>query len=163
VPSPRPLKVVEAGAVRRRLDAGDHVVAGGGGGIPVAERKAGSHRGVEAVVDKDLASALLALGTGAERMLILTNVTKAKLRFGTEDEEDLDRLGPAEARRYLAEGHFAPGSMGPKIEAAALFVEGGGEEAIIAHLDQGPEALAGRAGTRLAPERKEAGHAARRG
>jgi carbamate kinase len=166
VPSPRPIRIVEADAVRRLLDAGSLVVAAGGGGIPVVERKDGSLRGVEAVVDKDLASALLALETGIERLLILTTVPRAALRFGTAEEEGLDELTAHAARGYLSEGHFLPGSMGPKVEAAVRFVEGGGRSAVIAHLDHGIEALDGRAGTRIrpdapAPSEEEREHAAR--
>jgi carbamate kinase len=152
VASPRPLRVVEREVLRRLYDAGTLVVAGGGGGIPVALSPRGGLAGVEAVVDKDFTSALLARDLDVDRLLILTNVDHVKLRLGRRDERPLLGLTAAEAKRYLREGHFQRGSMGPKVEAAIGFLEDGGREAVIAHLDEGLGALDGRAGTRIVPD-----------
>ncbi len=148
VPSPDPVGVVEGDAIRAMVEAGMVVVAAGGGGIPVVE-KGGRLEGVEAVIDKDLAGEKLAEVVGADILLILTDVRKVKLNYGRPDERDIDAMSVEEARRYMAEGHFPPGSMGPKVEACVRFLEHGGELAIIAHLDEALEALEGRAGTRI--------------
>ena len=148
VPSPEPVSVVEGDAIRAMVEAGMVVVAAGGGGIPVVE-KGGRLVGVEAVIDKDLTSEKLAEVVGAHIMLILTDVRKVKLNYRKPNERDIDAMSVEEARRYMAEGHFPPGSMGPKVEACVRFLEHGGELAIIAHLDEALEALEGRAGTRI--------------
>ena len=148
VPSPDPIAIVEGDAIRSMVDTGMIVIASGGGGIPVVE-EGGSLRGVEAVIDKDLAGEKLAEVVGADVLLILTDVRKVKLNFGRPDERDIDEMTIEEARRYMAEGHFPPGSMGPKVEACIRFLEAGGELAIVAHLDEALEALEGRAGTRI--------------
>ncbi len=148
VPSPDPIAIVEGDAIRSMVDTGMIVIASGGGGIPVVE-EGGSLRGVEAVIDKDLAGEKLAEVVGADVLLILTDVRKVKLNFGRPDERDIDEMTVEEARRYMAEGHFPPGSMGPKVEACIRFLEAGGELAIVAHLDEALEALEGRAGTRI--------------
>ncbi len=152
VPSPDPLAIVEGDAIRAMVDMGMIVIAAGGGGVPVVERD-GRLVGVEAVIDKDLAGERLAEVVGARVLLILTDVHKVKLNFGRPDERDIDAMSVEEAKRYLAEGHFPPGSMGPKVEACIRFLEQGGELAIIAHLDEALEALEGRAGTRIYLER----------
>ncbi|TLZ53467.1 MAG: hypothetical protein E6K17_09720 [Methanobacteriota archaeon] len=138
VPSPRPLEIVEKDVIAAILKAGDHalLIAAGGGGIPVVRRGNGFH-GVEAVVDKDLASAVLAKGIRAELFVIITDVSKVALRYGKPDAVNLDRLTPAEARHHLQAGEFPAGSMGPKIE-------------VIADLDTVLEAVSGRAGTTIA-------------
>jgi len=148
VPSPMPRRVVEAGAIRALLEAGSVVIAVGGGGIPVVE-EGEELRGVEAVIDKDHASRLLANEIGAELLLISTDVEQVSLRFGTEDAEGLSRLTASEARRYFEEGHFPPGSMGPKVLAGIAFLEGGGSEVIITNPESIERALEGQTGTRI--------------
>ena len=131
VPSPDPIANVESEAIRRMVDAGIIVIASGGGGIPVVLDERGHYRGVEAVIDKDLAGERLAEVIKADVFLILTDVEKVKLNFGELDERDMDVMTLSEAREYLAEGHFLPGSMGPKVKACIRFLEWGGERAII--------------------------------
>ncbi len=150
VPSPRPLRVLEAEIVRWLVERGAVPIACGGGGVPVVETPAG-YRGVEAVVEKDLATEVLARALGADRLVILTAVERVAVGFGTPHERGLDRLTSAEARAFLAAGEFPPGSMGPKVEAGVRFVEGGGREAIITSLDRLEDALDGRAGTHIVP------------
>ncbi len=150
VPSPKPLEIVEEGGIRELVEAGHVVIACGGGGVPVV-RVEGCLRGVEAVIDKDLASERLATALGLKTFLILTDVERVALRYGTPEQVDLEKLSLQEAKCYLEAGEFPPGSMGPKIEAAVKFLEHGGERVIIAALDQAEEALAGRAGTEIVP------------
>jgi carbamate kinase len=150
VASPKPLRIVELPSIRRLLDAGTVVIAVGGGGIPVVADESGSLRGVAAVIDKDLASALLASEIGAGLFVISTAVEKVALEFGTPQQRWVDHLTLAEAKRYLAEGrHFAAGSMGPKIEAVVSYLERGGKEALITDPDSLERALAGQTGTRI--------------
>ncbi len=151
VPSPRPVRVVEAAVVRSLVDQGMVPIAVGGGGIPVVETAEGV-RGVEAVVEKDLATVVLARELGADQVFFLTGVERVALGWGTPAARFLDRLDAREARRLLAAGEFAPGSMGPKVEAAAEFVERGGRAAVITSLDRVADAAAGRAGTRVTRE-----------
>lgn len=151
VASPEPQEIVELESIKALVGMGAIVIACGGGGVPVVS-EGGRGRGVEAVIDKDLASALLAHQLGAEVLLILTDVERVALHFGTPEQVFLDRLSVLEARRYLAEGHFPPGSMGPKVEAAIRFVESGGKRACITSLEKGLEALEGRAGTEIFKE-----------
>ncbi len=148
VPSPAPLGVVEEDGVRRLVEAGCVAIACGGGGVPVVETPRGLE-GVEAVVDKDLASERLATALGAETLLILTDVERVALHYDTPQQVDLECLTAEEARRYLEAGEFPPGSMGPKVEAAVKFVENGGKRAVIASLTRAVEALQGRAGTTI--------------
>lgn len=150
VPSPRPLEVVEAAAIRALLDSGAVVIAAGGGGVPVV-RQGRALVGVEAVVDKDLASAVLALAIGADRLVLATDVEGVALDFGEEGERFLDRMTVEEARTHLAAGQFPAGSMGPKVQAAIDFVSEGGGEAIIAGLTDLRAALDGTSGTRVVP------------
>ncbi len=131
VPSPQPLSVIELPAIRSLLDSGQVVIAAGGGGIPVVFREDGELRPRPAVIDKDAASCLLARELGASVFIISTDVDKVALNFGTDKERDIDRLTVAECREHLAAGHFAAGSMRPKIESAVRFLEGGGEKVII--------------------------------
>jgi carbamate kinase len=149
VPSPRPVRIVEAGAVRALLEAGFVVIACGGGGIPVVEEAPGVYRGVEAVVDKDFASSFLAAQLGASVFVVSTGVEKVAVGFRTPGQRFLDRMTLSEARRYLDAGEFPEGSMGPKVRAAVEFVERGGARAVItspAHIEA---AMAGRTGTHL--------------
>ena len=147
VASPEPLEVVDLPAVRTLLEAGHVVVAAGGGGIPVVREPDGHLRGVEAVIDKDLTAALLAAALGIEVLVIATDVDHATLGWGTPDQRDLGRVGLAELRRYAAEGQFASGSMGPKVEAAARFVAAGGRRSVITSLTHITDAVEGAYGT----------------
>lgn len=149
VPSPHPLQVVEEEAIRILLDHGVVVIAVGGGGIPVVRTATGELQGVEAVIDKDRASALLAKGLGARLLVVLTAVEYVYRHFGQPGQEPLPRLDVTMARRLLEEGEFAPGSMGPKIEAAIDFLEAGGEEVFITLPEKLADALAGKTGTRI--------------
>ena len=147
VASPMPVEIVELDAVRCLVDNGFIVVTVGGGGIPVVRNAQGNLKGVAAVIDKDLASEDL----DVDALVILTAVEKVSINFKKPDQKDLDTLSVAEAKRYIAEGHFAPGSMLPKIEAAVKFVESKpGRRAIITSLDQAALALEGKAGTTIA-------------
>ena len=151
VPSPIPLEIVERDAIKALLDVGFVVIGVGGGGIPVVRGEGGSLRGVEAVIDKDYASGLLAAGIQADLFLISTAVDKVALNYGQPGQRWLDEMTLAEAKRYLAEGHFAPGSMGPKIRASIEFLEQGGQEALITSPENIERALAGETGTRIVP------------
>ena len=153
VPSPKPKHIVDISLVRALAESGAVVIAGGGGGIPVVRGAKGVRRGIEAVVDKDLTSALMASVLGIDTMMILTAVRRVALDYGTADQRELDRVSLAGIRAYYAEGHFPPGSMGPKIEAAMAFLEGGGKRAVIAHLEDARAALCGEAGTQILADR----------
>jgi carbamate kinase len=148
VPSPDPLDVVEGPVISGLLDAGVVVIAAGGGGIPVVRSEAGL-TGIEAVIDKDLASAVLGRVVRADALAVVTSVERVALGFGTPAEHWLDRLSVADAKRYLAAGEFPAGSMGPKITAAVRFIESGGEFVVITTAPRLGEALAGRDGTRV--------------
>jgi len=148
VPSPDPKEIFEKDAIRQLIAARSIVIASGGGGIPVI-RKNGGLRGVDAVIDKDLAGERLAVDVQAKIFLILTDVDQVKLNYKTPQEKGLSHLTVAEARRYSEEGHFAKGSMEPKVRAAIRFVEAGGEKAIITSLGKAVEALDGKAGTTI--------------
>jgi carbamate kinase len=148
VASPEPVEVVESPEIRRLLEAGEVVVACGGGGVPVA-RVGDELVGVDAVIDKDFAAALIGRLVGATSLLLVTGVEQVSLDFGTPEERPVDVMTVAEARGHMAEGQFPPGSMGPKIEAAAQFLEAGGREAIITSLERIAAALAGETGTRI--------------
>lgn len=150
VASPLPVEIVELDAVKTLNDAGFVVVTVGGGGIPVIRNEAGDLEGVAAVIDKDLASEKLARDMDADALVILTAVEKVSINFKKPDQKDLDRMSAAEAKQYIKEGHFAPGSMLPKIEAALNFVESKpGRIAIITSLDKAVDAIEGRAGTTI--------------
>jgi carbamate kinase len=148
VPSPRPVRVVETAVIRGLVGAGVVPIAVGGGGIPVVETAEGL-AGVEAVIEKDLATAVLARDLGAEHAFFLTGVNRVALGFGTPQQRFVDQLTISEARGLLAAGEFPPGSMGPKVQAAIEFVQGGGAAAVITSLDRVAEAVAGRGGTRI--------------
>ena len=151
VASPVPKAVLEIGAVKSLLDAGFVVVAAGGGGIAVVEDSSGAVTGASAVIDKDLASSLLARQLGADVLVISTAVEKVCLDYGKPTQRSLDAMSLAEAKRYMAEGHFKPGSMLPKIQAVVEFLEAGGKVAIITDPDHLGAALNGRGGTRVEP------------
>ena len=151
VPSPIPLEIVERDAIKTLLDAGFVVIGVGGGGIPVVREEDGSLRGVEAVIDKDYASGLLATSIQADLFLISTAVDKVALNYGQPGQRWLDKMTLAEAKQYLAEGHFAPGSMEPKIRASIKFLKEGGREALITSPENIERALAGETGTRIVP------------
>jgi carbamate kinase len=149
VASPEPRAVVNLQVIRTLLDAGTVVIAGGGGGIPVVRGANGDWQGVQAVVDKDLTSALLARSLGIPDLLILTAVDRVAVDFNTPRQRFLDRVTLAEMKEYQRAGHFARGSMGPKVEAAIRHLEAGGRRAIIAHLERALPALAGETGTHV--------------
>jgi carbamate kinase len=152
VASPKPLRIVELPVIRRLVDEGVVVITAGGGGIPVVAGPGGDLKGVAAVIDKDLASALLANALGADLLLISTAVERVALSFGTPDQRWLDHLTLSEAKHYQAAGgHFAGGSMGPKIQAVINYLERGGTEAIITNPESIGHALQGTAGTRVTP------------
>lgn len=135
VPSPKPTRINNIDIVKQLATAGHIVVTVGGGGIPVVE-EGSKVRGVEAVIDKDLASALCAVQIGADEFYILTDVPKVYINFRKENEQALDTITVAQAKQYLAEGQFAEGSMAPKVRAAIMFVENGGKECIITEAGQ---------------------------
>ncbi len=149
VPSPRPIEVIEADAIRGLIAAGAIVVAAGGGGVPVVRDDQGRLRGVEAVIDKDLAAERLAALVHADTLLLITGVPRIGLDYGTPNQRFLEKLTLDEARRYLAEGQFPPGSMGPKVRASISFVEDGGTEAIVTAPERLAAALRGEDGTRI--------------
>jgi len=152
VGSPAPIRIIERDVIESLIRDGNIVIACGGGGIPVVENGDGDLEGLEAVIDKDFAAALLARDVGADLFVISTAVEKVAINFNKPDERWLDRLTVAQAKRYLAEGQFAKGSMGPKIEAVISFLEGGGERrAIITDPPNLGRALAGTAGTHIVP------------
>lgn len=149
VPSPDPLEIVELDAIRRLACDNAVVICTGGGGIPVVREEDGTLRGVEAVIDKDLAGQRLATGLGADLFVILTDVPGVALDYGQPTQRWVSEMTVAEARTYENEGHFKSGSMGPKVEACCRFVEAGGRRAVIASLRQAVEALEGAAGTSI--------------
>ena len=150
VSSPIPIRIVEQEAIKALIGLGFVVIGVGGGGIPVVEED-GSLRGVEAVIDKDYASGLLATGIKADLFLISTAVEKVALNYGKPNQVDLDWMTLSEAKRYLHEGHFPPGSMGPKIKAVIKFLKEGGKEALITSPENLARALRGETGTRITP------------
>ena len=151
VPSPDPIANVEKEAIRVLVENGWIVIASGGGGIPVVEED-GILRGVEAVIDKDLASERLATALGCGMLIILTDVDRVYLNFGKPNAKPIEVMTVSEVEKYYREGHFPPGSMGPKILAAIRFVKNGGLEARIGHLYQAYEVVKGVAGTRIVPD-----------
>jgi carbamate kinase len=151
VPSPDPVKQVEIEAIQKLVNDGFIVIADGGGGIPVYMDDDGKLHGVEAVIDKDLGAERMATAVGADILLILTDVEKVYLNHGKPDAKPIDQMTASEALKYYKEGHFKPGSMGPKVLAGVRFVQNGGKLAIIAHLSQAYEAIKGSAGTRIVP------------
>lgn len=152
VPSPAPLRIVESNQIRTLVDAGHVVVAVGGGGIPVVEDLPGMYHGVEAVIDKDRASALLAASLQVPLLVLSTGVEQVAVHFRKPDQRFLDRLTVSDAKRYLAEGEFPKGSMGPKIEAAIAFLESGGKEVLITTPEALERAISGATGTWVVPD-----------
>jgi carbamate kinase len=155
VASPEPIEVLETHALLTLLGAGYVVVAAGGGGIPVVRSESGAVHGVEAVIDKDLTAALLARAVAADVLVIATDVAHAVAGWGTPDAHDIGRVTLAEMEAYAAAGHFASGSMGPKVDAAMRFVRAGGRRSIVTALDQLATAIDGHIGTVIEnPERE---------
>jgi carbamate kinase len=148
VASPRPVTIVEKREIRKLIDLGFIVIACGGGGIPVVREQRTFH-GVDAVIDKDLASAKLAEEVGVDIFLIATDVEGVAVSFGRPEQKFLRTLSTSEAARYLEEGEFPPGSIGPKVEAAVQFLESGGKRAIISSIEDIEKAIAGDAGTEI--------------
>lgn len=149
VSSPIPVGIVEKEIIKHLVDSGVVVIAGGGGGIPVYIDHRGWLEGIDGVIDKDLASAVLAREVDAEKLIIVTGVDRVAIRFGTPEQLDLAEMTVSEAKKYLAAGEFPKGSMGPKIEAAIKFIENGGAEVIITSIDKTALALKGKEGTRI--------------
>jgi len=152
VASPQPKRIVEIDVIRQLIDSGVVVICVGGGGIPVVADEAGDLHGVAAVIDKDVASAVLANEIDADLLIISTAVEKVALRFGTPEQEWVDRFTLAEVKQYLDEGgHFAEGSMAPKMRAVVQFLEAGGKEALITNPENIMRAMEGETGTRIVP------------
>ena len=150
VASPKPVEIVELDAVKALNNDGFVVITTGGGGIPVVRNASGDLEGTEAVIDKDLAAEKLAEGLNADMLVILTAIEKVSINFNKPNQRDLDSMSVAEARQYIAEGHFAPGSMLPKVDAAVSFVESKPwRSAVITSLEKAAEALTGSAGTKI--------------
>ncbi|MBV8220598.1 MAG: carbamate kinase [Solirubrobacterales bacterium] len=158
VPSPEPERIVELSAIERLVDAGFVVVCAGGGGIPVVEDRDGCQLGVEAVVDKDLASALLAIDLGVDTLVLATDVDAVYDEFGTPAQRAIARATPAGLRSH----RFAPGSMAPKVEAVCRFVERTGGRGVIGSLNEIDELLGGQAGTQVLPNGPELGYQERK-
>ena len=151
VPSPEPRSIVNLKVIRTLFNAGNVVIAAGGGGVPVVRTKAGDWKGVQAVVDKDLTSALLASSLGIPNLLLLTAVERVAVDFGKPEQRELSEVTVSELKALQAAGHFGKGSMGPKVEAAIRHIEGGGKRAIIGHLRHAAKALDGSSGTHVVP------------
>ena len=149
VPSPLPQEIVEKDVINQLARAGYCVISVGGGGIPVMKREDNSLQGVDAVIDKDFASSLLASDIKADLLIISTGVPTVYLNYGKPDEKALDKVSLAELKQYVSENHFAPGSMLPKIQAVIKFLENGGKEAIITNPESLEDAIAGKTGTHV--------------
>ncbi len=151
VASPLPVRIVQREIIEAMIAAGFVVIEVGGGGIPVVEDPAGTLAGVEAVIDKDFASALLASTIAADLFLISTAVPQIALNYGKPDQQWLDKISLAEAKLYLQQGHFAKGSMGPKVQAIINYLEAGGKQALVTNPENIGRALAGETGTWVVP------------
>jgi len=149
VPSPDPKSIVEGDIINKMLDDDIIVIASGGGGMPVIEKEGWGLDGLEAVIDKDLASERLAEAIDAELLLILTDVDKVYINYGTNNQKALNKVTLNELKKYYQQGHFPPGEMGPKILAVIRFLEAGGKKAIISDVENGWEALNGKTGTHI--------------
>jgi len=147
VPSPIPIEIVEKDIIKELVNEGDVVIAAGGGGIPVYYEEDGRLEGVDAVIDKDRTAAILARDIGAEELINLTATDYVYLNYGTLFQQPLKEITLEQAKQYYAEGHFPPGSMGPKVEAAIQFIESGGKKAIITSIENTQEAVTGNVGT----------------
>jgi carbamate kinase len=147
VPSPRPIRIIEHRTIKMLVNAGIIVIAGGGGGIPIVVERNGDFEGQDVVIDKDFTASLIAQNVGANALIIATDIRKVALNFGSSHQRNLDRMTLEEAQKYLEEGHFLEGSMGPKIEASLEFLRSGGEKVVIASPDHIAEALKGKKGT----------------
>jgi len=153
VPSPAPRHICDISLVEALMCTRTVVIAGGGGGIPVVRDDAGCRHGVEAVIDKDLTTGLMANVLGIYDMMILTAVPRVAIHFGKPQQRELDRVSLTDMRRYQAEGHFPPGSMGPKVEAALRFLDAGGRRVVITSLETAVPALRGETGTHIIHDR----------
>ncbi|HEX8618674.1 MAG TPA: carbamate kinase [Thermoanaerobaculia bacterium] len=151
VPSPKPLRILNINTISHMLDTASVVIAAGGGGIPVVRGRDGAWRGIEAVIDKDYASAKLATDLQADLFIILTGVAKVAIDFGKPTQRFIDRMTVAEAEQYMADGQFPPGSMGPKIDSALQFVRAAKREVLITDVEVLREALEGKDGTLIVP------------
>jgi carbamate kinase len=151
VPSPMPIEIIPASTINELVHKGEIVIAVGGGGIPVYREDSGKLEGIDAVIDKDFASALLALNIQADLFVILTGVDKVSINFGKADQQDLDQMTVAEACKHYEDKQFPAGSMGPKILAAIDFIKRGGSEVLITSIDRIVEAFEGKTGTRILP------------
>jgi carbamate kinase len=151
VPSPRPLRILNVDTIATMLEKAAVVIAAGGGGIPVVRGRDGQWRGIEAVIDKDYASARLAADLDADLFIILTGVPKIALDFGKPTQRFVDQMTVAEAEKYMAEGHFPAGSMGPKVDSAMQFVRAAKKQVLITDVEVLREALAGKDGTIIVP------------
>lgn len=151
VPSPRPLRILNVATIARMLETAAVVVAAGGGGIPVVKGRDGQWRGIEAVIDKDYASALLAANLKADLFIVLTGVPRVAIDFNKPTQKFVERMTLAEAGHYMDEGQFPPGSMGPKIESAMQFVKDTGRQVLITEVEVLREALEGKDGTLIVP------------
>jgi len=149
VPSPRPIEIIEQKAISTLIKQGFCVIAVGGGGIPVFEKENGDLEGIDAVIDKDFASADLAGNLNADLLIISTGVDHVYLNFGSKNEKKLSKITLSEIKQFINEGHFSPGSMLPKIQAVVSFLEKGGQQAIITHPNRLKEALTGEVGTHI--------------
>jgi carbamate kinase len=152
VPSPAPQRIIEQEAIEELIDDGFLVISTGGGGIPVMEDDTGALVGVEAVIDKDLSAALLATSLNADLLLISTAVDRVAINFNKPDQQWLDEITLSQAKAYMAEGHFAKGSMEPKIQAIIGYLERGGRKAVITSPEQIARALRGEMGTAIVPD-----------
>jgi len=152
VASPKPKHICDISLVESLSSNGTIVIAGGGGGVPVVRNSQGLRSGIDAVIDKDLTTAHMANVLGIEEIMILTAVSQVAINFGKPDQQELGQITVSEAKRYFEEGQFPAGSMGPKIEAAIRFIEGGGKRATIGHLEEAPSAIRGKAGTHIFPD-----------
>jgi carbamate kinase len=152
VPSPTPLQAVEAPTIKRLVSEGTIVIAAGGGGIPVYIDDKGNYEGIDAVIDKDLGSAVVAREIGADILAILTSVPRAAINFGQPDQQYLETVTVSRIEEYYRQGHFPPGSMGPKVQAAIDFLEAGGQMVVIASPEEAAKAVYGEAGTRIVPD-----------
>lgn len=152
VPSPKPKHIVDISLVQAVANRGAVVIAGGGGGVPVVRGPQGQRHGIEAVIDKDRTSALMANVLKIDDLMILTAVSRVAINYGKPNQRELDKVGIGEIKKLYAEGHFPPGSMGPKIDAAMQFIDGGGKRVMIGRLEDAVPILRGETGTHIVAE-----------